>query len=957
LQAQGNYVNQKAERDLIRDRRAEPAEPAMRSNTATTHDSEVLLEAVTVCITQILNADSLREALADALQTIARVVQIDRLVVIEKLSTNANELAPDVFFVWNSEDAPKVDAAAIIAASPDHAGIEDWLSPLRQGNAVIGIRRLVTGPMHDLMKRLQVVSMLQVPMMLNGVYSGVVVFDDCKGEHEWTRAQINILKLLAEFIGTAATRERAREGLRYRDALLAAVNASVVEIMTAPDLHEAISTALEKVATAVRADRMLVLEVVLSASGHSYPRVRNSWSAASGRAEFDQVLLALSKSIPAEAISWAIPLQHGQAVRARRSLLTGPHREFLERLRVHSALLVPIMTNGKYWGHISFDDCTKDRDWSDAEVGILTTLAQLIGTAITRERYVEELAKANTIVQNSPTILYRLRGDPSFPMIYISQNISLLGHDGAELLNSPTLYQSYVHPEDRLKVQSTMIELLMSHASPITIEYRMLTKSGASRWMENRYTPVRDAAGRLIEIEGIMIDITERKLAEDRIALLAQTDVLTGLPNRATFNERLRQAFAAAKRGGNPFAVVYLDLDRFKEVNDTRGHPAGDKLLQAVAQRLNRATRDVDFVARLGGDEFAILQADVIDPARGGALAANVITSLSAPYDIDGDHVHIGASAGISIFSSGAREPDDLLVQADQALYRAKDDGRGQFRFHSDELDLEAKNYAALADGLRYALRRNELELYYQSQVDLSSGRIVGMEALIRWNHSTRGLLLPGVFMPIAEKSSMIQDLGRWVLDGACRQLAQWRKAQVFVPLIAVNVSLAQIKAGKDFVRDVSDTLARWGLVPSDLELDVTEFALARTTLLQSDVLDELRRMGVCIAIDDFGAQYSSLDYLRTYRVSRLKIARHMVAAASDGGSGQAMIRAIIVLAAELGVEVVAEGVETEEQRAALVKISAKTKGQGFYISEPLSAADTTQKLRLGWTAPYIEAV
>jgi diguanylate cyclase (GGDEF)-like protein/PAS domain S-box-containing protein len=929
----------------------------MRTDTAGMHASEVLLEAVTVCIAQILNADSLREALADALQTIARVVQIDRMIVIEKTPAGPGGLVPAVFYVWNSEDAPKVDAAAIIASSPDHAAIEEWLSPLREGHAVIGIRRLVKGPMHALMTRLQVVSMLQVPMMLHGVYRGVVVFDDCKGEHEWTRAQINILKLLAEFIGTAAARELARDDLQYRDVLLAAVNASVVEIMTAPDLHEAISTALEKVATAVRADRMLVLEVVESASGASYPRVRNSWTASSGRAELDQVLSALSEPIPAEVLSWAAPLKHGHAVRARRSQLSGAHQEFLERLQVHSALLVPIMANAKYWGHISFDDCTKDRDWSDTEVGILTTLAQLIGTAITRESYVEELAKANTIVQNSPTILYRLRGDPSFPMIYVSRNISLLGHNGTDLLNSPTLYQSYVHPEDRVKVHSAMVDLLRSNAAPTTIEYRMLTKAGESRWMENRYTPVRDLGGRLVEIEGIMIDITERKLAEDRIALLAQTDGLTGLPNRATFNDRLRQAFAAAQRGANPFAVVYLDLDRFKEVNDTRGHMTGDKLLQAVAQRLRRATRGADFVARLGGDEFAILQADVMDPARGGDLAANVIAALSAPYDIEGDMLHIGASAGISIYSASAPEPDVLLVQADQALYRAKDDGRGQFRFHSEQLDHEARDYAALAQGLRHALRRDEMELYYQSQVDLSSGRIVGMEALIRWNHPTRGLLLPEAFMPIAEKLSMIQDLGRWVLDGACRQLAQWRKDDVPVPLIAVNVSLGQIKGGKGFVRDVKDTLARWGLAPEDLELDVTEFALARTTLLQSAVLDELRAMGVCIAIDDFGAQYSSLDYLRTYRVGRLKISRHMVAAASDEGGGQAMIRAIIVLAAELGVEVVAEGVETEEQRAALVKMSAKTKGQGFYFSEPMPAGDTTQTLRLSLSTERLESI
>ena len=943
-------MSRKVGQAAIRAEAAEPELPALRDDTAGMHSGEVLLEAVTVCIAHILNADSLRDALSDALQMIARVVRIDRLVIIEKLAADAAALGPAVFFRWNSEDAPKLDAAGIIAGSP-HAAIEEWLNSLHKGDAVIAIRRLTTGPMHDLMTQLQVESTLQVPIMLNGVYRGVIVFDDCRGAHEWTRAQINILKLLGEFIGTAAIRERTREDLRYRDVLLAAVNASVVEIMTAPDLHAAISTALANVATAVRADRMLVLEVVQTASGVSRSLVRNSWAAPNVPAHSATMFAA----IPAEVLNWAVPLQHGQAVRARQSRVTESHKQFLQSLKVQSALLVPIMANGKYWGHISFDDCSKERDWSDTEVDILTTLAQLIGTAITRERYVEELAKANTIVQNSPTILFRLRGDPSFPMIYISQNVSLLGHSGAELLSSPTLYQNYIHPEDRAKVQGTMVELLRSDASSITIEYRMLTKTGANRWMENRYTPVRDNSGHLVEIEGIMIDITERKLAEDRIALLARTDVLTGLANRATLNDRLRQTFAAAQRGAHPFAVLFLDLDRFKDVNDTRGHAAGDKLLQEVALRLGSATRETDFVARLGGDEFAILQADVVDPALSGALATNVITALSAPYYIDDDQLRIGASVGISVFSTAVVAPDTLLVQADQALYRAKNEGGGQARFHSEQLDLEAREYVFLAEGLRNALERDELELYYQSQVDLSSGRIVGMEALLRWNHPTRGLLLPGVFLPIAEKSGMSQSLGRWVLEGACRQLAEWRKERVPVPLIAVNVSLGQIKAGKEFVRDVKASLADWGLAPTDLELDVTEFALARTTLLQSDVLEELRRMGVRIAIDNFGAQYSSLDYLRTYRVGRLKIARHMVAAASDGGGGEAMIRAIIVLAAELGVEVVAEGVETEAQRAALVKMGSATKGQGFYFGKPMRAEDTTQNLRLNLGPPHTE--
>jgi diguanylate cyclase (GGDEF)-like protein len=792
------------------------------TESAEHQSSEVLLEAVTDCITHILKAASLREGLPRALQMIGTVVRIDRTVVIEAIADASNQLRPRVFFVWSSEDAPKVDAAAIIAQSQAHEAMqEEWLKPLKLGNVAIGVRRLLTGPMRDLLTELQVVSTLQVPIMLNGIYSGQIVFDDCKGEHEWTRAQINILKLLAEFIGTAAERERTHEDLRYRDLLLAAVNSAVVDIMTSRDLDAAITAALQKVATAVRADRMLVVEIPQTASGDRHPVVRNIWTAPDLSVDLAAVLKMLDEPMHPEVLRWAAPLQTGRAVRARVGTVSAGHRQFLERLKVKSALLVPIMTDGKCWGHISFDDCRGEREWSDTEVDILTSLAQLIGTAI------------------------------------------------------------------------------------------------------------------------------ERKLAEERIALLARTDGLTGLANRTTFNDRLWQAFSAAQRGANPFALIYIDLDRFKDVNDMHGHATGDRLLKAVAQRLRAATRENDCIARLGGDEFALLQTDVIDTALPGTLATSIIATLSEPYPMDSDHLRIGASAGITVYSAEVTTPETLLAQADHALYRAKDEGRGQFRFHSEELDRVAREYASLAEGLRNALARDELELYYQSQVELSSGRIVGMEALLRWNHPTRGLLLPGVFMPIAEKSSVIQALGRWVLDGACRQLAQWRKEGVPVPLIAVNVSLGQLKAGKELVRDIKETLARWELAPGDLELDVTESALVKTTMAQSDVLGELRQLGVSIAIDDFGAEYSSLDYVRTYRVSRLKIARQMVAAASDPGGGQAMIRAIVALAAELGVEVVAEGVETEAQRAALVKMSSKAKGQGYYFSRPMSAEDTTLSLRL----------
>jgi diguanylate cyclase (GGDEF)-like protein len=493
---------------------------------------------------------------------------------------------------------------------------------------------------------------------------------------------------------------------------------------------------------------------------------------------------------------------------------------------------------------------------------------------------------------------------------------------------------------------------LDSNAPPSTIECRLLTAAGASRWVEGRCTALRAPDGRVLEIEGLWLDISERKATEQHIAQLVRTDVLTGLANRASFADRLRQTFAAARRGAHAFAVLYLDLDRFKEVNDTLGHAAGDKLLQQVAARLRSCTREIDAIARIGGDEFAILQHEVNDYPVAGRLAEKLIEAVSAPYRIDGNDVRIGASVGISLYDGQTPDCETLLVQADQALYRSKESGRGQYRFFSDALDQDAHAQLTLAEELRRALVQQQLELRYQPQVELVSGRIVGMEASLRWNHPVRGPLLPEDILPVAEKFGVMQPLGRWMLDDACRQGALWRKEGMQAPVIALSITLAQIKMGAEFLRDVAGSLERWNLAPGDLEFAVTEQVLALATRSKSNVLDALRRLGIGIAIVDFGAQYSSLDYLRHYGVKRLRIARGMVAAATAEPGGSAMIRAIQGLAGALGVAVVAEGVETEEQRELLAHASAGAQGQGFYFSGAVAAEDTVRLLRAGIVPP-----
>ncbi len=562
-----------------------------------------------------------------------------------------------------------------------------------------------------------------------------------------------------------------------------------------------------------------------------------------------------------------------------------------------------------------------------------------------------ELSNANIIVQNSPVILYRLKGEPGFPLIYISQNVTKWGHDPQSLVDSPHWAERLIHSEDQAKVSEAMAGILKKDAAGATIEFRLCTgDDGTVRWVEDRYVPVRDKEGRLIEVEGIVIDITERKAAEDKITLLARTDSLTGLANRATFTEGLAQSFNAAERGATPFAILFLDLDKFKPVNDTFGHHIGDLLLLEVAERLKSCTRKTDLVARLGGDEFAILQGEVKEPAYAGALAEKIQHSLALPYLIKNHELRISVSIGISPYVCTQTGPDAMLVQADLALYRSKEEGRNQYHFHSDALDQQVLDRLTLAGEVVDAIASGEFELEYQPQVELSSQSIVGMEALIRWNHPTRGLIAPGIFIPVAERTGTLSALGHWVLDEACRQMSEWRKDGLPLPVIAVNHSLLQLRSGTELVRDVTLTLAKWSLLPSDLEIDVTEATLARLTWAKNEVLPQLRQLGVKIAIDDFGSEYSSFDYIRAFRVNHLKIARSLINRSTTDAESAATLRAIVNFAHDVGITVIAQGVETEQQRDLIALTNTATPAQGFHISEPLAADRAGQLLRQSFT-------
>jgi diguanylate cyclase (GGDEF)-like protein len=426
-------------------------------------------------------------------------------------------------------------------------------------------------------------------------------------------------------------------------------------------------------------------------------------------------------------------------------------------------------------------------------------------------------------------------------------------------------------------------------------------------------------------------DITARRQAEDKISFLARHDVLTGLPNRSMMLERIDQARRGARRGQG-FAVLFLDLDRFKAVNDTLGHAAGDALLQDVAKRLQDTVREGDTVARFGGDEFVVLQANVPVPEAAATLAKRIIQAVGAPYRIGVNEVVVGASIGIDIANTDKATAGDLLRNADMALYIAKGEGRGIFRFFEPDMDVTVQNRHALERDLRCALERGEFTLHYQAIVDVRSGRPRGFEALLRWNHPARGLISPADFIPVAEETGLIIPIGEWALRRACADAAQWPSGTH----ISVNLSPIQFRS-TNLVAAVRDSLVASGLPAQRLELEITESILLESNARNLAVMHEFRAAGIGIVMDDFGVGYSSLGTLRQFPFQRLKIDRCFVQDLGILPDSVYIVRAILGLCRDLDIGVVAEGVETEDQKALLLAEGC-TDMQGYLFSRPKPA-------------------
>jgi diguanylate cyclase (GGDEF)-like protein/PAS domain S-box-containing protein len=565
----------------------------------------------------------------------------------------------------------------------------------------------------------------------------------------------------------------------------------------------------------------------------------------------------------------------------------------------------------------------------------------------TRQKLDDAQQKYGALVEQIPAIVYVDVADDEMSTSYVSPQIhDLLGITPEEYVADPDLWTRHLHPDDRDLAVTTYLEGRES-GEPFTFEYRLLARDGHVVWFSDSAIVLRDAEGAAKLVHGVMLDITDRKAAEEQLAYLAYHDKLTGLPNRTMFDELSEHAIARARRNGLGVAVLHIDLDDFKLVNDSLGHDAGDALIMELTERLREATRDTDLISRPGGDEFLLLLSDIdrTPPVPGGAdgemvVAESITTrihqSLQVPFVLAGNEVYASASIGVSLFPSDADDATTLTKHAEAAMHRSKKAGPGGYAMHVDG-DADALSRLSLTTRLRKAVENETWALHYQPLVSLADGSMIGVEALIRWMEPNGGIVPPGEFIPLAEEMGLIEAIGDWVVEEMGRQDQLWRADGLELE-IGFNLSPRQMWQ-PDLVDKIVTSLDRAGMDPTKVVVEITESTAMTDPERTQRILFDLHDRGLQLAIDDFGTGYSSLARLKHLPVDILKIDRSFVRDVDNDPDAASMVSAMIALASNLGMTALAEGIETEGEWRFLADRGCPL-GQGFYFSKPVLPAD-----------------
>ena len=856
-----------------------------------------ILDAIAKIAAGLMAAASLDDALPAALQQVGEAIGADRVVVLEATRAPEGGFLVHERGAWNAPGvAPRIRAGDAAGGPGAAAILGNFFATLAPGQIFTAFPRTMHGPLAEFFSSLSIQSLLLVPILIEGQPWGYLVFDDCHAEREWTTAASDTLQVLAEIIGASIA--RARHTTELADAKRIVENSTTVLFHSKAEPGMPVTYISENVSKwGYAPERFLASPTFHLTLIHP---------------EDQQLVAANMNSLLAEtsAPTWLI---------FRIRFTDGSYHWFenqLSAIRDESGRL-------EAFEGILFD--VTARKQAEDQFNFVNTL---LATAIekTPNGFLVVGADRQILTCNQRFLdMWKIPADAARTKLDDVLLEAVTGNVKDPKQFRATLEHLYEHPEQEVQDE---------------IEFqdgRIFERHSAALWAQDQ-----KYLGRMFFFR----DITERKRGEREMVRLARTDALTGLANRATFLDRLNLALAAARRGDTPFAVLYVDLDNFKDVNDSLGHHTGDVLLKTVGDRLAGTVRETDLVARFGGDEFSVLQADVTDPSTAGTLAAKLRAVLAEPHTIDGNVLRITATVGIALFAPEVENAAEILGQADRALYYAKEEGRDRYRFHSRKLDAIVHERVSLAEDLRAGIDRDELQLYYQPQVTVATGEIVGVEALVRWNHPRLGQLRPATFLPAAERTGVIVQLGAWVLNKACQQFRLWRDQGVAPPVIAVNLSGSQLKLGRDFYRNVQTTLVKWGLSPQDLEFDVSEAVISADYGASPNVLQRLHDLGVRIAIDDFGAEYTSLGRVKAYHVTRLKIAPYFIKSMTTNDADAGAVRLMIHLASKLGIEVIAKCVETQEQQTFLLSAAEGAHAQGFYYSKPLAAGQATDFLR-----------
>jgi diguanylate cyclase (GGDEF)-like protein/PAS domain S-box-containing protein len=724
---------------------------------------------------------------------------------------------------------------------------------------------------------------------------------------------------------------RAMEAVRGREQAMQLAARSTLSLLRESSAAEAIPKVLPRIGRGLDVDRAYLFEVHDDGAGHPLCSMRFEWVHDGVSAEIDNPAM---HDLPMEQLlpHWLPEWRRGRSVGGNTVDLPQPERGIMEAQAIQSVLVVPVLFNDTFWGFLGFDSVRAPRQWTATEDSVLRIIGAALAAAIERQRVEEQLRQSAMVFESTRDGV--LITDLDGRIVQVNAAFcSISGYRAEEVLGkTPRLLKS--GRQDRSFFAELWDGIRDQGHWQGEVWNRRRNGEIYPQWLS--ISTVRDDRGQPTHYVGVGTDISQLKRSEEQLQHLAHHDPLTGLPNRLLGQSRLEHALQRAQRHGSRLGVIFLDLDGFKHINDSLGHPIGDSVLTDIAQRLRQRLRSEDTLARLGGDEFLLVLEDIATPADAANIARKLLDALQQPLRLDGRELFVTASIGIALYPDDGGSWSELIRNADTAMYQAKAAGRDQFCFYTADMNANALAQLELEAALRQALAQQRFELHYQPKVELESGRTVGFEALLRMRDGQDGLLPPDSFIPLAERSGLIVPIGAWVLEAACLEARRWHDAGRSDLTIAVNVSTCQFRS-PDFAEHVRHALERSGLPGHALELELTESVLMDNPEHSVERLLALKRSGVRLALDDFGTGYSSLGYLLRLPIDALKIDRSFVDGLGRDAHAIDIVHSIIGLARRMRLRVVAEGVETEAQLLSLRDYGCD-EIQGFLLARPMPA-------------------